>query len=65
MHDIPPASMARSNRTIARVFPVGQRDGAPLLIAVCDDGSIWQLDQRGWFPEWEQLPAIPLVAGAT
>jgi len=64
MPDIPPASMAGSTRTIARLFPIGQRDGAPMLVAVCDDGSIWQLDQRGAYREWEQLPGIPGVGGA-
>lgn len=67
MPDIPPAGMEAdlataqaACRPIERLFPVGVRDGMPVLVAICTDHSMWQLDQRQAFPEWERLPNIPL-----
>jgi len=66
MHDIPPAGMEAdlatpqpAPRPIERLFPVGVRDGMPVLVALCTDHTIWQLDQRAPSPYWEQLPSIP------
>jgi len=58
MADIMPASTLQS-RPIDRLYPVGVREGNPILVAVCTDHSIWQLDQRHVQPMWERLPAIP------
>jgi len=70
MPDIPPASMeadlaaaaapTRINpRPIERLYTLGIRDSPPILVAICTDHTIWQLDQRAVFPAWEQLPSIP------
>ncbi len=71
MPDIPPAGMEAdlaaaqpACRPIQRLFPVGVRDGMPVLVAICTDHSMWQLDQRAALPQWERLPSIPLADAA-
>lgn len=58
------ADLDEAPRSIARLFPIGLRDAPATLIAVLDDGTIWELDRRGIHEEWCQLPSIPGVTGA-
>ncbi len=32
-----------------------------LIVALCDDGTLWCADNRGW--KWEQMPVIPSTVG--
>lgn len=61
MADIVPQELrdAPRGRAIERLYPIGVRDRMPLIIAVCVDGSLWQLDQQQCHPAWERLPSIP------
>jgi hypothetical protein len=66
MPDIAPASMAADlaptqPRPIERLYTLGVRDCPPILVAICADNTIWQLDQRLVGAAWEQLPPIPGV----
>ena len=58
------ATFANTDRLIARLFPIGVKDGPPVYVVVCTDGSIWELDRRCVYPVWEQMPVIPGVVGA-
>lgn len=63
MADIAPQELLadpRRGRAIDRLHPIGVRDRMPLLIAVCVDGTLWQLDQQQCHPAWERLPSIPV-----
>lgn len=74
MHDIPPASMVADfaqdvgqprPRPIERLYTLGVRDGLPILVAICVDHTIWQLDQRYPVADWQQLPSIPGITDAS
>lgn len=65
MNDITPSS---SPRLVTRIYPIGVKDGPAVLIAICSDGSMWELDRRAAYQggssliashEWERLPQIP------
>lgn len=44
--------------------PGAARDNDTLIVALCDDGSVWQRWAVGnESNEWRQLPAIPRGAG--
>lgn len=68
MADVAPAGMLADldepRLSIARLYPIGLKDAPATLIAVLNDGTIWELDRRAVYEEWRPLPRIPGVTGA-
>lgn len=46
-------------RPIDRLYTIGVKDGPTVLVAICADSTIWELDRRGGATAWARLPSIP------
>jgi hypothetical protein len=62
-NDINRTALLPPKRKVIQICSQIDSVGKYLILAVCDDGTIWQLDnlyrEGGNEPEWEPFPNVP------
>ncbi len=63
MMALTPAPAAREAshppRQVERLYTIGVKDGPPILVAICADGTMWELIRSMRPDAWRPLPHIP------